>query len=237
MLKLHGVNKSYHSGDHLINVLKNITFEIKKGEFVAIIGPSGSGKSTLLGISAGLDKPDSGEVYLSGELISKMNENKLCKIRSEKIGFIFQNFQLIRNLNALENVSLPLIIRGKDREEEIRLKSMNLLESVGLKDRMTHFPSQLSGGEEQRVAIARAFINDPLILFADEPTGNLDSENGKSIMNLLMKLNKLNGATLVVVTHDPVVANSADRVLRMNSGDIDLIFKPETKSAPRNKKK
>lgn len=224
MLKLINVSKSFFSSDEQIDVLKNIHIEIVSGELVAIMGPSGSGKSTLLGIAAGLDKADSGDVFLDNINLSKLQENKLCKIRSQKIGFIFQNFQLIKNLTALDNVCLPLIIGSNQKESEIKQKAIDMLEKVSLGHRLNHFPNQLSGGEEQRVAIARSFINDPMILFADEPTGNLDSLNGQNVMKLLKELNLSKGSTMVIVTHDPKVASMADRIYEMEDGKIANII-------------
>ncbi len=220
MLKFENVNKSYKTPESSIEVLRDISFSIKSGEFIAIMGPSGSGKSTLLGIAAGLDYPDSGKVFIDDVEISSESEDSLCKLRAEKIGFIFQNFQLIRTLNALENVSLPLMISYRWKEEDINKKAITLLDNVGLSHRKTHYPSQLSGGEEQRVAVARSFMNDPLLLFADEPTGNLDSKNGNHVLKLLVNLNRKNKSTLLIVTHDPKVAALADRVLLMESGRI-----------------
>ncbi|NBU98613.1 MAG: ABC transporter ATP-binding protein [Spirochaetia bacterium] len=188
------------------------------GEFVAVMGPSGSGKSTFLGIAAGLDRPNRGRVFIDGEEISSKPEAELGKMRSEKIGFIFQNFQLIKNLSALENVALPLIISGRYKDKEIRNRAMELLKKVSLEARSNHLPAQLSGGEEQRVAIARAFINNPKVLFADEPTGNLDSKNGDLIMNMLLDLNRSMGSTLIIVTHDSAVADYASRILEMRNG-------------------
>ncbi len=220
MLELININKNYTSSEHSLHVLKNINIKIEQGEFVAIMGPSGSGKSTLLGIAAGLDRADTGDVILDSVKMSGLTEDELAKLRAEKVGFIFQNFQLVKTLNAIENVSLPLIISTKLTEKEIKEKALNLLEKVSLEHRVTHFPSQLSGGEEQRVAIARSFINNPKILFADEPTGNLDSKNGNAVMDMLKLLNKENNSTLIVVTHDPKVAALADRVLEMENGEI-----------------
>lgn len=220
MLELVNINKNYTSSEHSLPVLKNINIRIEQGEFVAIMGPSGSGKSTLLGIAAGLDRADTGDVILDSIKMSELTEDELAKLRAEKVGFIFQNFQLVKTLTAIENVCLPLIISTKLSEREITDKAMNLLEKVSLKNRVTHFPSQLSGGEEQRVAIARSFINNPKILFADEPTGNLDSKNGNAVMNMLTSLNKENNSTLIVVTHDPKVAALADRILEMENGEI-----------------
>lgn len=220
MLELININKNYTSPEHSLHVLKNINIKIEQGEFVAIMGPSGSGKSTLLGIAAGLDRADTGDVILDSVKMSLLSEDELAKLRANKVGFIFQNFQLIRTLNAIENVSLPLIISSQLNEKEIKQKAMTLLEKVSLEHRMTHFPSQLSGGEEQRVAIARSFINNPKILFADEPTGNLDSKNGNAVMDMLVSLNKENNSTLIIVTHDPKVAALADRILEMENGEI-----------------
>ena len=220
MLELININKNYTSSEHSLHVLKNINIKIEQGEFVAIMGPSGSGKSTLLGIAAGLDRADTGDIILDSVKMSGLTEDELAKLRAEKVGFIFQNFQLVKTLNAIENVSLPLIISTKLTEKEIKEKALNLLEKVSLEHRVTHFPSQLSGGEEQRVAIARSFINNPKILFADEPTGNLDSKNGNAVMDMLTALNKENNSTLIVVTHDPKVAALADRILEMENGEI-----------------
>jgi len=234
LLELININKNYTSTEHSLHVLKNINIKIEQGEFVAIMGPSGSGKSTLLGIAAGLDRADTGDVILDSIKMSLLSEDELAKLRANKVGFIFQNFQLIRTLNAIENVSLPLIISSKLNEKEIKQKAMTLLEKVSLEHRMTHFPSQLSGGEEQRVAIARSFINNPKILFADEPTGNLDSKNGNAVMDMLVSLNKENNSTLIIVTHDPKVAALADRILEMENGEIRQ--KPANPNSPSKKK-
>jgi len=220
LLELININKNYNSSEHSLHVLKNINIKINQGEFVAIMGPSGSGKSTLLGIAAGLDRPDTGEVIIDSIQIKGLSEDELARLRAERVGFIFQNFQLIRTLSALENVCLPLILSSKLSEKEIKEKATNLLEKVSLEHRLSHFPSQLSGGEEQRVAIARSFINNPKILFADEPTGNLDAKNGELVMNMLTSLNKENNSTLIIVTHDPKVASLADRILEMENGSL-----------------
>jgi putative ABC transport system ATP-binding protein len=220
LLKLENVSKIYKSHDEALTILNSLNMEIKRGEFVAIVGPSGSGKSTLLGVTAGLDIIDSGKIFLDSIEISNKKESELCKIRSEKIGFIFQNFQLVKNLNALENVSLPLIIQNKFKDKDIKVMAEEMLEKVSMKHRLSHFPSELSGGEEQRVAIARAFINQPKILFADEPTGNLDEKNGQAVMDMLIELNKKTGSTLVIVTHDDKVAALADRILEMREGKV-----------------
>jgi putative ABC transport system ATP-binding protein len=230
MLELNAVSKSYES----LSILKNINMEIKSGEFVAIMGPSGSGKSTLLGIAAGLDFPDSGTVKIDSVNLKELSEDKLSNMRSQKIGFIFQNFQLIKTLTAWENICLPLLFNGESKESNFKDRAKELLEKVSLLHRMEHFPSQLSGGEEQRVAIARAFINNPKILFADEPTGNLDSKNGEAVMKMLRNLNRENRSTLLIVTHDPNVAKLADRVIEMEDGSI---VTKKTISKKKSKKK
>ena len=222
MLEMINIQKKYNE----LEVLKGINLKVKTGEFISIMGPSGSGKSTLLGISAGLDSPDSGEVYIDSLSLQKLSQDELANMRAERIGFIFQNFQLVKTLRAWENVCLPLLF-SKKNDSNAKDKAIELLSSVGLKDRVNHFPSQLSGGEEQRVAIARAFINQPKLLFADEPTGNLDTKNGDLIMEKLKILQKKNGATLLVVTHDPKVAKLSDRVIEMQDGSI---FQPKAKS-------
>ncbi|PKA17380.1 ABC transporter ATP-binding protein [Leptospira haakeii] len=239
MLSISGLNKSYTVADQTFNVLKDVSFQVKPGEFVAVIGPSGSGKSTLLAVSAGLDKADSGTVLLDGISLFDKSEDELAKIRGEQIGFVFQNFQLIKTLNALENVSLPLALTTNLSEKVIHEKAMYWLEKVGIAHRAHNFPSQLSGGEEQRVAIARSFIHEPKLLFADEPTANLDKKNGENIMSLLKQLNRDRKSTLLVVTHDPKVASMADRILEMRDGVILSGAKPKTsakKTASRKKK-
>ncbi|EPG64925.1 ABC transporter ATP-binding protein [Leptospira wolffii] len=220
MLTISGLYKSYSVAGERFNVLKDVSLEVKAGDFVAVIGPSGSGKSTLLAVSAGLDKADTGSVVLDGVSLFEKSEDELAKIRGKQIGFIFQNFQLIKTLNALENVSLPLALTTNLSEKIIHEKAMFWLERVGIAHRARNFPSQLSGGEEQRVAIARSFIHEPKILFADEPTANLDKKNGENIMSLLKELNRDRGSTLLVVTHDPKVASMADRILEMRDGSI-----------------
>ncbi|GBF39424.1 ABC transporter ATP-binding protein [Leptospira johnsonii] len=239
MLSISGLNKSYTVADQTFNVLKDVSFQVKSGEFVAVIGPSGSGKSTLLAVSAGLDKADSGTVLLDGISLFEKSEDELAKIRGERIGFVFQNFQLIKTLNALENVSLPLALTTNLSEKVIHEKAMYWLEKVGIAHRAHNFPSQLSGGEEQRVAIARSFIHEPKLLFADEPTANLDKKNGENIMSLLKQLNRDRKSTLLVVTHDPKVASMADRILEMRDGVILNGAKPNTgvkKTVSRKKK-
>ena len=194
-----------------------MSFEISKGSTAAIIGPSGSGKTTLLGLCAGLDTPTSGTVAINGTIISNLNEDDRARFRNEHIGFIFQNFQLIPTLTALENVMVPLELRGA---KGVRPLAEELLDSVGLSQRRHHYPTQLSGGEQQRVAIARAFINKPSILFADEPTGNLDADTGDHITELLFDLNRKQGTTLVLVTHNPELANMTGRVLALRGGKL-----------------
>lgn len=243
MLTFQSVYKSFKGSNESIHVVKNVEFKVDQGEFVAIIGPSGSGKSTLLGLAAGLDKPDNGQILLDGTSLSDLSEDQLANLRSSKIGFIFQNFQLLPNLTAIENVAVPLMVSSSLSEKEIYNKSRELLKSVHMEHREKHFPLQLSGGEEQRIAIARSFINDPKILFADEPTANLDSKNGEIVMQLLQDLNKKKGSTLIVVTHDLTVARLADRILEMKDGELiesktskKQSMKPYNKSAKSIKK-
>ncbi len=215
VLQLNDVKKAYHSGREDLEVLKGISFDVAAGETVSIIGPSGSGKTTLLGICAGLDQPTSGTVSLCGEKICSLGEDQRVAIRNESVGFVFQNFQLLPTLTALENVMVPLELRG---EKGARRRAKELLEKVGLGDRISHYPIQLSGGEQQRVALARAFVNKPRILFADEPTGNLDTDTSEPIVELLFDLNKTAGTTLVLVTHDLDLAKTTDRLLRIDHG-------------------
>ena len=219
ILKLTGVTKTYRSAERDLTVLKGIDFNIGRGEMVSIVGPSGSGKTTLLGLCAGLDNPTSGEVHLCGEPLSQLDENGKAILRNEQVGFVFQNFQLIPTLTALENVMIPLELLGKPDAKSI---SQSLLERVGLGDRIKHYPSQLSGGEQQRVSIARAFSNAPVILFADEPTGNLDEETGASVEALLFELNKEKNTTLVIVTHDLELADKTDRMIKLKGGSVVL---------------
>jgi putative ABC transport system ATP-binding protein len=190
---------------------------IPDGQFVAILGPSGSGKSTLLGLIAGLDYPSSGKIEIDGTEITAMNEDALATLRSQKIGFVFQSFHLVPSLTAFENVIVPMEIAGANHSNE---RTWRLLDNVGLRQRSHHYPSQLSGGEQQRVAIARAFANDPSILLADEPTGNLDTQNGKHVFELLLKINRDRGTTLVLVTHEKELADQADRQIQLREGCI-----------------
>ncbi|MEA3245175.1 MAG: ABC transporter ATP-binding protein [Gemmatimonadota bacterium] len=217
MLVASNLQKEYPSGAGTLAVLQHVSFSIPQGSLVAIVGPSGSGKTTLLGLLAGLDVPTSGTVSLDGVDITRLTEDERARLRGEKVGFIFQTFQLIPTLTALENVQVPLELRGDDGARE---RARALLERVGLADRMDHFPSQLSGGEQQRVAIARAFSNAPRILFADEPTGNLDGVTGGRIVELLESLNKSSGSTVVLVTHDMTLAERAHRLIRLRDGEV-----------------
>ena len=217
ILNVSNLKKSYSSGSGSLTVLDDISFSIEEGETFAIVGPSGSGKTTLLGLSAGLDRPDSGNIELCGVEISTLNEDERALLRNRKVGFIFQDFQLLPTLTAQENVAVPLELQGAKNAAE---KAKNLLEKVGLSDRMHHYPSQLSGGEQQRVALARAFSNTPSILFADEPTGELDEATGQKIIQLLFDLNKEAGTTLVIITHDMELARKTQRILRLKGGKI-----------------
>jgi len=219
ILSVRDLTKTFFSGTKELTVLKQITFRIKTGVSCAIVGPSGSGKTTLLGLCAGLDQPTSGSVILKGREISSMNESQLSTVRNKQIGFVFQSFQLISTLTALENVMVPVELRGVPYRE-VEKKATDLLNEVGLGDRLTHYPTQLSGGEQQRVGLARAFIHQPDILFADEPTGNLDGETGAQIEELLFNLNKKQGTTLVIVTHDRTLAEKCDRIIELKNGQI-----------------
>ena len=217
ILKVKSLSKVYDSKTNALTVLKDINFSVLKGESVAIIGPSGSGKTTLLGLCAGLDRVTEGEIILNHISLNELNEDELAQVRNQNIGFVFQNFQLIPTLTALENVQVPLELRGVKNTME---PSIALLERVGLGTRKNHYPSQLSGGEQQRVAIARAFSNNPEILFADEPTGNLDEETGKSIEALLFEINKEKGTTLIIVTHDLELAQKTHQIIKIKGGTI-----------------
>ena len=217
ILDVQVLSKSYKSGDGTLLVLKSISFAISKGSTCALVGPSGSGKTTLLGLCAGLDRPSSGSVILNGTELGRLSEDELSEFRNKHTGFIFQTFQLIPTLTALENVMVPAELRG---EPDARPHALELLECVGLGDRTHHYPVQLSGGEQQRVAIARSFINRPRVLFADEPTGNLDAETGKKISTLLFELNELAGTTLILATHDPALSQQATRVIQIRGGQI-----------------
>jgi putative ABC transport system ATP-binding protein len=217
MLIAREVTKEYLSGEQKIAVLRDVSFEIPQGAFVAIVGPSGSGKTTLLGLLAGLDTPTRGTVLLDDSDLGKLTENERARLRGEKVGFVFQSFQLIPTLTAQENVQVPLELRGTPGAQE---RARDLIDRVGLSGRGHHFPTQLSGGEQQRVAIARAFANSPRILFADEPTGNLDNATGKRIFELLQALNTDGGSTIVLVTHELALASKASRMIRLLDGAI-----------------
>lgn len=217
VLQAESLTKIYKSGDKGLTVLDNISFSVKQGESISIIGPSGSGKTTLLGLCAGLDTASSGTISLMGFKLDAMGEDDRAYLRNQYVGFVFQNFQLLSTLTALENVTVPLELRG---EKNVGKKAEELLGRVGLGDRIHHYPTQLSGGEQQRVAMARAFITDPRILFADEPTGNLDEENADHVTDLLFGLNKEQGTTLVLVTHNLDLAQRTGRILRMRGGRL-----------------
>jgi len=218
ILEVRDIFKVYKGINRDLTVLDSIDFSIDKGETVAIVGPSGSGKTTLLGLCAGLDSPTSGQITLAGESMSSMTENEKAELRNRRVGFIFQNFQLLPTLTALENVMIPLELQGRAKGAVDKAKS--LLSRVGLEGRYNHYPSQLSGGEQQRVSLARAFSNDPEILFADEPTGNLDAETGAMVENLLFDLNKEKNTTLIIVTHDMELANKTNRIIKLKGGKI-----------------
>ncbi|HEX9166822.1 MAG TPA: ABC transporter ATP-binding protein [Gemmatimonadales bacterium] len=217
MLQCEGLTQTYLSGGNPLTVLKDITFTLEDGGFLAIVGPSGSGKTTLLGLLAGLDRPASGRVWLDGNDLSGLDENARARLRAEKVGFVFQSFQLIPTLTARENVQVPMELREESGAEA---RAEELLRRVGLGDRLDHYPAQLSGGEQQRVALARAFATRPKILFADEPTGNLDGKTGHTIVDLMLELNREFGTTLVLVTHDLTLAKLARRTIRLADGQV-----------------
>ena len=217
VLQAEGLTKIYKSADKDLMVLDHVTFEAVQGTSLSIIGPSGSGKTTLLGLCAGLDVPTSGSISLMGLTLNKMDEDDRAYIRNQFVGFVFQNFQLLPTLTALENVMVPLELRG---ERHVAAKAKDLLARVGLSERFNHYPSQLSGGEQQRVAMARAFITSPRILFADEPTGNLDEENAKQIVDLLFGMNREEKTTLILVTHNLELAEKTERILQMKGGKL-----------------
>lgn len=217
VLQAEQLTKTYSSADKSLTVLDHVSFQAEQGTSLSIIGPSGSGKTTLLGLCAGLDVPTSGSISLMGFKLNAMNEDDRAYVRNQFVGFVFQNFQLLSTLTALENVMVPLELRG---EKNILLKAKDLLGRVGLGDRLHHYPSQLSGGEQQRVAIARAFISSPRILFADEPTGNLDEENAHQVTDLLFEMNRQEKTTLVLVTHNLELAQKTERILQMKGGHL-----------------
>ena len=217
ILKVNQLSKTFVTGQKTLTVLHDISFDVNHESGLSIVGPSGSGKTTLLGLCAGLDQPSSGSVTLNDMELNQLNEDERAYVRNQYVGFVFQNFQLLPTLTALENVMIPLELRGG---KNITSKAEELLDRVGLADRMNHYPSQLSGGEQQRVAIARAFISDPKILFADEPTGNLDEETAEIITSLLFSINKELGTTLVLVTHNLQLAEHTGRILKLKGGKI-----------------
>lgn len=223
MIQAAGLEQTYLSAGRPLTVLKDVSLNVDPQGFVAIVGPSGSGKTTLLGLLAGLDRPTAGSVTLDGQNLNELTEDQRARFRAERVGFVFQTFQLIPTLTALENVLVPIELRGRNRDGDhgaVERRAAQLLERVGLGERLHHYPAQLSGGEQQRVSLARAFANDPRILFADEPTGNLDAETGRAIIDLLVELNRETRTTLVLVTHDPELAARAHRVIRLAGGRV-----------------
>jgi len=219
LLRLENIWKTYKLGEFPLSVLKGVNLEIQSGTFATIMGPSGSGKSTLMYMLGLLDTPTQGKIYLQGQDTSNFSEDRLAEIRGKKIGFIFQQFNLLQNLTALENVMLPMIFQGIS-EEKRKEKAKQLLESVNLGKRINHKPSEMSGGEQQRIAIARSLVNDPEILIADEPTGNLDSTTGKAVMEILTQLHKKQNKTIIVVTHDPNIAHYSQNIIHIQDGQI-----------------
>jgi len=217
ILKIENLSKTYKSAGNTLTVLNNINFSVEEGSTFSIVGPSGSGKTTLLGLCAGLDRSTSGLIELSNIRLDNLSEDDRAQVRNQYVGFIFQNFQLLPTLTALENVMVPLELRG---ERNSRARSMDLLDKVGLANRSHHYPTQLSGGEQQRISLARAFSNQPKILFADEPTGNLDAETSEKMVKLLFDLNRENGTTLILVTHDMELASKTQRIIRIKGGNL-----------------
>jgi len=217
ILKVQNLTKTYQSAGKQLTVLRDVSFSLEEGDTFSIVGPSGSGKTTILGLCAGLDRSSSGSVVLNGFALDDLNEDQRAELRNKFVGFIFQNFQLMPTLTALENVMVPLELRG---EKNIKYHSLELLDRVGLAERHHHYPTQLSGGEQQRVSLARAFSNRPKILFADEPTGNLDDETSEKVVELMFDLNKEAGTTLVLVTHDMELADRTQRIIRIKGGQI-----------------
>ncbi len=219
VIEARDLSKVYLMGEVEVQALRGVSFTIGRGEIVSIMGPSGSGKSTLMNTLGCLDRPSSGEYILDGESVATLNDDQLADIRNRKVGFVFQSFNLLSRQTAITNVELPLRYSGKT--EGRRERAIEALKAVGLEDRMTHRPYELSGGQQQRVAIARALVNNPAIIMADEPTGNLDSKVGREIMNLLLNLNRESGTTLIIVTHDPLIAEQTQRVIRLRDGELE----------------
>jgi putative ABC transport system ATP-binding protein len=219
VIEARNLTKTYKMGEFDVQALHNVSFKIRRGEIVSIMGPSGSGKSTMMNTLGCLDRPTSGEYILDGESVAEMDDDQLASVRNRKVGFVFQSFNLLSRLTALGNVELPLRYAGIT--EGRRERAQAALEAVGLSDRMSHRPYELSGGQQQRVAVARSLVNNPAIIMADEPTGNLDSKVGKEIMSLLLNLNKERGTTLIIVTHDPAIAAQTQRVIRLRDGELE----------------
>jgi putative ABC transport system ATP-binding protein len=228
VIEVHDITKTYKMGAVEVQALRGVSFHIERGEVIAIMGPSGSGKSTLMNTLGCLDRPTSGEYLLDGEPVASLNDDQLADIRNRKVGFVFQSFNLLSRQTAITNVELPLRYSG--RLEGRRERAIEALKAVGLEDRMTHRPYELSGGQQQRVAIARAIVNNPAIVMADEPTGNLDSKVGKEIMNLLLTLNRESGTTLIIITHDSAIASQTHRVIRLIDGLLDAAPRPNGQS-------
>lgn len=228
VIEAHDLRKIYQMGEVQVEALRGVSFNIRRGEVIAIMGPSGSGKSTLMNTLGCLDRPTSGEYILDGEPVASLDDDQLASIRNRKVGFVFQSFNLLSRQTAISNVELPLRYSGN--QDGRRERAIEALKAVGLEDRMTHRPFELSGGQQQRVAIARAIVNNPAILMADEPTGNLDSKVGREIMSVLLNLNKESGTTLIIVTHDPTIAEQTERVIRLRDGILDPAPRPNGQS-------
>ena len=229
VLRVESLTKSFESGGEMLTVIDDVSFAVEAGETCSIVGPSGSGKTTLLGLCAGLDRPSSGRITLCNIDLTPLDEDERAEVRNQHVGFVFQTFRLLPTLTALENVMVPAELRGTDDPQQ---RATELLEEVGLGDRLDHYPTQLSGGEQQRVAMARAFINEPRILFADEPTGNLDAETAERVEDVLFRLNETANTTLVLVTHDLELAHRTERILKLRGGQIVGEDRPKSEPAP-----